>query len=91
VLIKLPATAPVADVVAKALEGRGPEGRNVTILETRPVHIANANKMNKVPADANDYTAVLVNTSSGRKVILLQFFPRVGLWNYVIYDLPPAA
>jgi hypothetical protein len=88
-LIKLPATAPIAEVVSKALEPRGPEGKNVTILETRQVQIANADKNRVVPSDFLRYTAVLVNTSSGRKVILLQFQPD-GWWNQ-IYDLPPSA
>jgi hypothetical protein len=91
VSIKLPATAPVAEVVSKALEVRGSKGTNVIILETRQVHIANADKDRKEPSDYNDYTAVLVNTSSGRKVVLLHFFPLAGFWNYVIYDLQPSS
>ena len=97
-LIELPATAPVAEVVSKALKNSELGGTNVTIvtiLETRQVDIANnANKLRFGHSDINRCTAVLVDTSSGRKVVLLQFFPRagrVGLWDYTIYDLPPSA
>jgi hypothetical protein len=55
------------------------------------VHIANADKDRKEPKQYNDYTAVLVKTSLGRKVVLLHFYPQVGEWDYQFYDLPPSA
>lgn len=86
--IELPATAPVAEVVSKALYNE----TNITILETEQADIANnANKLKFGHSDIERYTAVLVNTSSGRKVVFLHFYPRVGFWDYVIYDLPPSA
>jgi hypothetical protein len=89
--IKLTASAPIAEVVSEAfLKGGGGE-TNVTILETRRVHIANVDKDRKEPKQYNDYTAVLVNTSLGRKVVLLHFYPQVGEWDYLFYDLPPTA
>jgi len=86
--IELPATAPVAELVSKALYNE----TNITILETKQVDIANnANKLRLGHSDIRRYTAVLVNTSSGRKVVILHFYPPVGFWNYVTYDLPPSA
>ena len=85
---KLPATAPVAEVVSKALHNE----TNITILETKQVDIANnANKLRFGHSDIQSYTAVLVNTSSGKKVVFLHFYPLAGDWDYVTYDLPPSA
>jgi hypothetical protein len=85
---KLSATAPVAELVSRALIETAET--NVTILETKQVQIANVDKNRVVPPDFLRYTAVLVNTSSGRRVILLQFQPD-GSWFYRVYDLPPSA
>jgi hypothetical protein len=85
--INLPATAPVAEVVTRALTETAET--NVTVLETKQVQIANADKNRVVPPDYLRYTAVLVNTSSGERVILLQF-QRDGNWFYRVYDLPPS-
>ena len=86
--IELPATAPVAELVSKALYNE----TNITILETKQVDIANnANKLRLGHSDIRRYTAVLVNTSSGRKVVILHFYPLYSYWDYVTYDLPPSA
>jgi hypothetical protein len=90
-IIKLPPTASVAEVTARAL---GLTGTNVTILETRQVHISYGDEDKLVPPESIRYTAVLVDTSSGRKVVLLQFErdkhdPPGGWWSRV-YDIPSA-
>jgi hypothetical protein len=90
--IQLPATAPVAEVTSRAL---GLAGTNVTIVEIRQVQIANADKHRSVPTDAIRYTAVLVDTSDGKKVVLLQFQPDnshpPGSWFFYVYDIQPSA
>ena len=69
-IINLPSTAPVVEVAAKAL---GLAATNVSVLETRQVHIAYGNEGKTAFSEDSRYTAVLVNTGSGRKVVLLQF------------------
>jgi hypothetical protein len=87
-LIRLPAAAPVAQVAAKAL---GLVETNITILETRQVHISHGDENKLVPPERLSYIAVLVDTGSGRKVVLLQFqqdsdHPPGGWWSRD-YDL----
>lgn len=81
--ITLPATASVGGVAARAL---GLAETNITILETRLVHISYGDEDKLAPPERGSYTAVLVNTSSGRKVVLLQFEQSIGWWSRV-YDL----
>ena len=87
-IIKLPPTAPVSEITARAL---GLTGTNVTILETRLVHISYGDSDKLLPPESVLYTAVLVDTDTGRKVVLLQFErdkrdPPGGWWSRV-YDL----
>jgi hypothetical protein len=86
--IRLPATASVGEVAARAL---GLAETNITILESRQVHISYGDEDKLVPLERVSYTAVLVDTSSGRKVVLLQFqqdshHPPGGWWSRD-YDL----
>jgi hypothetical protein len=83
--IRLPATASAAEVASRAL---GQSGTNITVLETRQVQI---HADSGLPAELVNFTAVLVNTTSGLKVVLLQFQkdsqnPPGGWWSRV-YDL----
>ena len=87
-IIQLPAAAPVAQVTAEAL---GLAETNITILETRQVHISYGDENKLVPPESLSYIAVLVDTGSGRKVVLLQFrqdshHPPGGWWSRD-YDL----
>ena len=87
--IRLPATAPVIEVTSNAL---GRSLTNITILETRQVHISGWEDDKLAPSEVFEYTAVLVSTSSGRKVVLLQFrqdkrYPPGGSWWNRVYDL----
>jgi hypothetical protein len=68
--IELPATASVVEVTSRAL---GQSITNITILEARRVHISRGDEERQTPPGFWDYTAVRVNTSSGQKVVLLQF------------------
>ena len=68
--IRLPAPAPVSELVSNALSFAFIEPTNFTILETRQVRIHDGTGIRPERAS---YTAVLVDTSSGQKVVLLQF------------------
>jgi|SRR6266850_3405906 len=86
--IRLPATASVGEVAARAV---GLAETNIAILETRQVHISYGDKDKLVPPELVSFTAVLVDSSSGRKVVLLQFqqdshHPPGGWWSRD-YDL----
>jgi hypothetical protein len=75
--IDLPATAPIPQVLALALEYNRYDKRVVTahrIIETREVRIG----------VERDYTAALVDTDLGRKIVLLRHVPN-GWWSRV-YD-----
>jgi hypothetical protein len=67
--IRLPATASAAELASRAL-GFEQLATNCTVLETRQVRI---HEDSPLPPELIKYTAVLVDTTSGRKVILLQF------------------
>jgi len=78
-LIPLPASASVTEVTSRALSL---PDTNITVLETRQVRIHGS----LLPP----FTAVLADTGSGQKVILLQFrpdkqHPPGGWWSHV-YD-----
>jgi hypothetical protein len=88
-LIMLPSTASITNVTTRALETVG-AGTNIMILETRQVQIAYGDEAKIVQPQAIRYTAVLVDTDSGKKVVLLQFDgpkhgPSGGWWSRV-YD-----
>jgi len=84
--IDLPATAPVADVVAQLFQKSAPAVGAVTrhdIIESRQVRIPTH------PADIGPdatYTAVLVDTNLGRRVVLMQYGPPSGGWWSRSYD-----
>jgi len=65
--IRLPAPAPVSELVSNALSFAFIEPTNFTILETRQVRIHDGTGIRPERAS---YTAVLVDTSSGQKVVL---------------------
>jgi hypothetical protein len=82
--VKLPASASTEEVLRQVFQQTlvGLQGAHVgrhQVLETRQVRIPTAG-----PSDA--YTAVLVETDLGRKVVLLQYeSPGLGWWSRV-YD-----
>ena len=90
--IHLPETAPIAEVASRAL---GQSITNVTVLDTRQVHISYGDADKLFPQRIRDfnYTAVLVDSSSGQKVVLLQFQQNSqhppGSWWSRVYDLEP--
>ena len=90
-VINLPATAPVTEVVSNALGQPDLSGLSVkhfTVLETRQVKI---HADYGIPPELVNYTAVLVDTSFGQKVVLLQFQKHKqntnGWWWSHVYDL----
>jgi hypothetical protein len=83
--VALPVTASPLDVAAAAL---GQPSTNVVLFEARKVSICYSDAQKMEPA-AREYMAVLVGTSSGRKVVLLQYreyLKQPGWWNRV-YDV----
>src|SRR5438874_1882153 len=70
-VIALPATASPAQLVASRPVSSGLDTTNVTVLEARHVRIAYSEEDAHV-LDPN-YTAILVGTDSGRKIVLVQF------------------
>jgi hypothetical protein len=85
--IVLPAATSPTRLAAEAL---GQSQTNFTVLETRHVQISYGDQQ-AVDPESTSYTAVLVNSSSGRKVVLLQFRQdrghKLGYWWSRIYDL----
>ena len=81
----LPTSASTEQVVARVFEMVGFEKGRVTthrILETRQVRIDNG-----VPGTI--YTAVLVDTSLGHKIVLLRYLsPSLGWWSAVYVEQP---
>jgi hypothetical protein len=76
--INLPATAPVEDVVKQAFENTLPLPSHVgriKIVNTREVNIS-----------GNLYSAILVDTGRGRKIVLLRYEPPVQRWWNKVYD-----
>jgi hypothetical protein len=87
--VALPATASPAQLLAK-LPSSGSlslNTTNFTILKTRHVHIAYYEEY----ADKIDpnYTAILVRTGSGQKIVLAQFHGNStnDMWETRIYDI----
>lgn len=78
-VLELPADAPVEEVVAeffrKVSYEQGPVTTQ-TIQQTRSVRIADA-------ASNDEYTAVLLDTNLGRKILLLQYSPAIGWWSKI--------
>ena len=83
--LELPESASSEEIVAKFFQSvsydEGPVTRH-QILETRPVQITDTLPNPK-------YTAVLVDTNLGRKVLLYQY--SVGGWWTRVYDDAPAS
>jgi hypothetical protein len=67
-LLRLPATAIPEQVTLNVL---GESKTNIIISEIRHVHISYRGV--QLPAEFTNYIAVLVDTKSGRKVVLLQY------------------
>jgi type IV pilus biogenesis protein CpaD/CtpE len=79
-IIKLPATAPIGEVVSEVLER---QVASYKILRVRQVHIRGS-----LP---DLYTAVIVQTNVGEKIILLKYAGEsVGWWSR-IYDAKKSA
>jgi hypothetical protein len=87
-LINLPATASPAQVASSAL---GESLTNITIMKIRPVRIVykDMKDVAKEQPDLFNYTAVLVDTKSGQKVVLLQYnnHARLSGWWSGVYDI----
>jgi len=83
--IRLPPTASAIEVALKAL---GQSDTNIAVLESRQVQI-HADK--ELPPELMSYTAVLIDTGKGRKVVLLQFQKYSkdppGAWWSRVYEL----
>lgn len=83
--IVLPVTASPAQVASTAL---GESLTNVVVVETRQVLISYDNQFELAP-ETTKYTAVVVNTKSGRKIVLIQYRNNrhsAGWWSSV-YDV----
>ena len=80
----LPETASPEDVIHRIFEMGMPTGqvRNYKILEIRQVHIPNGD-------GSGLYTAALVQTDSGKKIVLMQYDGRD--WWTRTYDIKPSA
>ena len=82
--VHLPAETDAAHLVPQALAAsRWPATTNFTILKTRRVRIVCKGTESVVP-DPN-YTAVLIETHSGQKIVLLQF--NITDWLSRVYDV----
>jgi hypothetical protein len=84
VFIPLPPTAPIAEVTAQAFKYSMADesvGTNFSILTTRQVRICGREEL----ARHNNvyYTAVLVRTPGGERIVLLQPNGSGGWWNRV--------
>ena len=77
VAIRLAATNSLLDVSAKALEV---QNTTITILESKQVHIGDKHD-DPIHSQADVYTAVLVNTKLGQRVILLHFYQEPNATN----------
>jgi hypothetical protein len=86
--IALPPSALAAELVSQAFERQAGDAKahtNFTILANRKVRIGDE-RMAGLHLDS-DYTAVLVDTRSGKKIVLLQFqAASKGWWNRVYDD-----
>jgi hypothetical protein len=83
-VLGLPETASPEDVIHRIFEMGMPTGqvRSYKILEIRQVHIPNGN-------GSGLYTAALVQTDSGKKIVLMQYNGRD--WWTRTYDTKPSA
>jgi hypothetical protein len=88
--IRLPATTSPEQVASAVFKQNFSELGSVTkFLETKNVQISYKGMTNLVPNDT--YTAVLVDTNIGRKVVLFQYRvdkrEKMGTgWEYRVYD-----
>ena len=83
-ILDLPATASTEQVVSRVFQMTGFDRGHVTrwkILKVRAVHI---------PPDTGAYTAVIVDTDFGRKIVLLEYEGASAGWWSRIFDLEPA-
>ena len=78
--IKLPATASTKEVVAQALEGKV---ASYKILKSRPVHIQGSL--------SDLYTAVLIQTNAGEKIVIFRYEEEAAGWRTWIFDVKPSA
>jgi hypothetical protein len=86
--ISLSPTTPIAEVVAQAFKYSFRDdavGTNFTVLATRQVRICGREELARL-GDVY-YTAVLVRTAVGQRIVLLQFRPGGYWWNKV-YETP---
>jgi hypothetical protein len=84
-VLGLPQTASTDELVSKALHMNGnSQVTDYEILKIREVHEEHGNLPNR-------YTAVLIQTKFGQKIVLLKYVNQaVGWWSRV-YDVEPAA
>lgn len=78
--IDLPASAPLDAVVARIFEPVGVDGgraKSPSVLESREVRIG---------GDARPYTALVVETERGKKVVLLRYEVDRGHWWSRVFD-----
>ena len=78
--IKLPATASTKEVVAQALEGKV---ASYKILKSRPVQIQGSL--------SDLYTAVLVQTNAGEKIVIFRYEEEAAGWRTWVFDVKPSA
>jgi hypothetical protein len=80
-VIKLPATASTKEVVAKALEG---QVASCKILKGRPVLVQGT-------LPELTYTAALVQTNVGKKIVIFRYEEEAAGWRTWIFDVKPSA
>lgn len=83
--LELPATATTDQVIARVFDMTGFEEGHVTryrVLETRQVQIGSRPDM---------YTAAVVQTDLGNKVVLLKYESAATRWWSRVYDSEPSA
>ncbi|HXF11064.1 MAG TPA: hypothetical protein VN625_09785 [Desulfuromonadaceae bacterium] len=82
-------TDTVSVVAVKVLSGNN-SSTNVAILESRPVIISHPDMKDLLPISAQQWTAVMADTTFGRKIIFLQRNNDKGTsWIYFIHDSQP--
>jgi hypothetical protein len=76
--INLPVTAPINEVITQAFEKTFP----------LPTHVGNINVITQrsVNIKGDLYTAILVETESGQKVVLLRYEPTIQSWWNGVYN-----
>jgi hypothetical protein len=95
--ITAPATNSPTEIAIKVLSASFwiESPTNVVVLQTRSVRISHTDSKGLLPPAAEHWTAVLVDTKFGRKIIFLQC-QRVdtnsqAFWYYFPYELKPSA